>query len=148
MKGTPPNMIDHFPLPIQGKPERRHLYVWIKEEERYVREKYDDGRQQRETHDEAMATRDLEAFWTRQILQYLDRAAAFLKDAQVADNDLKRERLEKLAQQALAKGFMTFKGCVESSIRVFGPMPKPGVSSGEILHWFDPVYHAATHEEE
>lgn len=38
-------------------------------------------------------------------------------------------------QQALAKAMMTAKGCVESSIRVFGPLPKPGMSSGYVEPW-------------
>lgn len=128
-------MIDHFPLPLQGREERRHLYRWIAAEEKYVAGKFDD---QRNGHDESTATYDLGEFWTRQIVQYLDRATAFLAEAKCSNGD-DRRRLEMLAQQALAKGFMTFKGCVESSIRVFGDMPSPGVPSGTVrpwgLHW-------------
>lgn len=135
-------MLDHFPLPLQGRPERRHLYHWLKLEEEYVANKFDD---QRNEHDKRMAERDLASFWARQIVQYLDRADAFFKESATSVG-IDQRRLEMLGQQALAKGFMTFKGCVESSIRVFGPMPKPGFSSGEILHWFDPVFEASRGE--
>lgn len=127
-------MIDHFPLPLQGRPERRHLYKWIKAEEEYVAKKFD---KQRDDHDTHWGANGIEDFWSRQIVQYLDRANAFLLEAVECEGKDKR-RLQQLAQQALAKGMMTFKGCVESSIREFGPLPKPGVSSGEILYWFDP----------
>lgn len=141
---TRTSMLDHYPLPLQGRPERRHLYVWVKEEEEYVATKFDD---QRAAHDEKMATRDLEEFWSGQIIQYIGRAHAFFRQSIDVERHIEQRRLEMLGQQALAKGFMTFKGCVESSIRVYGSMPKPGFPSGEILHWYEPVYREAMREQ-
>lgn len=144
-------MLDHFPLPTQGKPERRHLYRWMSLEEVYVHAKFDaDGSgAQREDHDKGMRAHDLDAWWIRQILQYLDRAKLELEVAKSfreneGDYGAKVAELhEKKAQQAMAKCLLTAKGMCESAIRVFGPMPKPGVPSGEVLHWVDPAYHAA-----
>lgn len=135
-------MIDHFPLPLQGKPERRHLYRWVKAEEEYVFTKFD-GDGQREDHDKGMIERDLDKFWVRQIVQYLDRAKACLEEAKQLreDGDLEQaEFLELKALQALAKCFMTSKGCMESAIRVLGTLPKPGVSSGDVRKWIDVAY--------
>lgn len=51
-------------------------------------------------------------------------------------NYLKRAQLMGLDQpngrQALGKAIVTLMDALESSIRVFGPMPQPGVPSGEI----------------
>lgn len=126
---------DWFALPIQGREERRHLYRWIAREETYVAAKFDD---QRDSHDAAFDGHDFEGFWFRQIVQYLDRARIALESAesfrQLGEEDACRQ-MEMRAQQAVAKSMMTSKGCCESMIRVFGPMPKPGVSSGEIQEW-------------
>lgn len=140
-------MSDHYPLPLQGRDERRHLYQWVAEEEDYVAAKFDD---QRNGHDETLRDHDLASFWSRQILQYLDRASLFLAAARSQrephspgpscgedhQSCIDQARyLEMKAQQALAKAMMTAKGCVESSIRVYGPLPAPGVSSGEVVPW-------------
>lgn len=121
-------------LPLQGRPERAHLYRWISIEEDYVADKFDD---QRQDHDDTLAQHDLSLFWRRQISQYLDRAEAFLSAAQNNEDPEERRQLELRAQQALVKCMMTTKGCVESSIRAWGPLPAPGVSSGEISPWED-----------
>lgn len=125
----------HHPLPLQGRPERQQLYRWITEEEEYVANKFDD---QRNGHDESMQTGDLEDFWIRQVVQYLDRARLALSQAKMlrGAGDIESARLlEMKAQQAMAKCMMTAKGMVESSIRVFGDLPQPGVSSGEVREW-------------
>lgn len=139
-----------FPLPTQGRTEREHLYKWIVDEEVYVKSKFDDAArgEQRSSHDDTLRNYDMTAFWTRQIVQYLDRADAFLKGAKEkrAESDgtgvgtdlyvQERARaLEMKAQQAIAKAMMTAKGCAESAIRVFGNMPQPGVESGEVREW-------------
>ena len=126
----------HFPLPLQGKPERLHLYRWIAAEEEYVFGKFDQNAQ-RDDHDEEMRSQHVgpESFWIRQIMQYYDRANLFFAQAAQTDDKEAKRALESRGQQALAKAMMTAKGCVESSIRVFGPMPAPGVASGEISEW-------------
>lgn len=122
---------DSFCLPTQGREERLHLYRWIEGEEKYVAGKFDD---QRDRHDESMRSCDLEDFWIRQVVQYYDRARTFLGVASNLEGE-ERRILEMKAQQAMAKAMMTAKGMVESSIRVFGALPKPGVTSGEIEVW-------------
>jgi hypothetical protein len=119
-----------YPLPLMGRDERLHLYRWVAREERYVADKFDD---QRDGHDASLRD-DLADFWERQIIQYYDRARVFLAAAAEAEGD-DRRHLEQRAQQAMAKAMMTAKGLVESSIRVFGPLPKPGVPSGQVEEW-------------
>lgn len=131
-------------LPLQGREERRHLYAWIAGEEGYVAGKFDT---QRRDHDESMDLHgmDDDAWWPRQILQYVDRARIFFEGARElrstadarGDSAPRAREMELRGQQALAKGFLTFKGCVESSVRVFGKLPKPGLSSGYIEPWDD-----------
>ena len=117
-------------VPLQGKPERRHLYEWVEGEEEYVEEKFGD---QRGAHDAGLVAHDLNRFWLPQVMQYLDRAGVFLNAAHECHSGSSEQRAFELrAQQALAKGMMTFKGLVESSIRVYGGLPEPGVPSGEI----------------
>lgn len=147
--------VESVPLPTQGRAEREHLYRWISEEEDYVAGKFDD---QRDHHDKSLIEEGMndEGFWFRQIVQYLDRARISFQAAAEFRNIARqygtsmtnaehRARSKKYAemariqemkgQQALAKAMMTTKGAVESSIRVFGPLPKPGVSSGNVEEW-------------
>jgi len=128
-------IVDFYALPTQGRPERVHLYKWIAAEENYVADKFDD---QRNGHDETLKEYDIEQFWVRQVVQYYDRASAFLKAAKEArehNDDVGGRHLEQRAQQAIAKAMMTAKGMAESSIRVYGPMPRPGMPSGYVEEW-------------
>lgn len=146
-------VLDNVALPTQGRAERAHLYGWISEEERYVADKFDD---QRSGHDDSLKNEGMneEGFWFRQIVQYLDRARIAFQAAHEFRQEAERLSMtdesqhghrrkyeqmtrvqEMKAQQALAKAMMTAKGCVESSIRVFGPLPKPGLSSGNVEDW-------------
>lgn len=132
---TPDTYPETYGLPIQNKPERLHLYKWIEGEEVYVANKFDS---QRELHDQSMSSADgFEQWWVRQIVQYLDRAKQFLKAAEECVNLDDQAVLQYKAQQAIAKCMMTTKGCAESSIRVYGTLPQPGVTSGEIHEWID-----------
>ena len=151
----PRTEIQSFSLPTQSRAERLHLYQWIAEEENYVAGKFDD---QRDGHDESLISEGMndEGFWFRQIVQYLDRARIafqaahefrniaeqYSKSVTSEEHRAKSNRYSEMArmqemkgQQALAKAMMTTKGCVESSIRVFGPLPKPGLSSGNVEEW-------------
>lgn len=124
-------------LPTQGRPEREHLYEWIIGEEEYVAGKFDD---QRDGHDDSLLNDGLDSmgFWFRQIFQYYDRARLAFAAANECEADGDEESARKLrlrGQQALCKGFMTAKGCCESSIRIFGDLPKPGLSSGNVEEW-------------
>lgn len=132
-KGVSNTDPDWVGLPLQGKYERRHLYEWVTLEEVYVEKKFG---AQRGSHDETLMFTNLSEFWTRQIVQYLDRAEVFLDGyRESCEGEEPSIKLRLLAQQAMAKCFMTSKGMVESSIRVFGPLPLPGVPSGEIKEW-------------
>lgn len=118
-------------LPLQDKPERQELYDWMAVEEKYVHAKFHGN--QRGDHDETLRDYDISRFWIRQILQYLDRADAFLTAAKLCENERDAYILEKKAQQAVAKCMMTTKSCAESMLRVFGAMPEGGHTSGEII---------------
>lgn len=124
-------------LPVQDRRERAHLYAWISLEEGYVSGKFDD---QRDGHDETLRQYDVDGFWTRQVMQYYDRARAFLAGAKDSEDPEARRFLEMKAQQAITKAMMVAKGFAESSIRVFGPLPTPGVSSGNVSTWEDPPF--------
>jgi hypothetical protein len=127
----------YFPLVTQDKPERVHLYKWINAEEEYVHKKFGHS-DQRGDHDKTMANYDLEEFWIKQVVQYYDRARVALiaaRELHILDDAESARHLEQKAQQAMAKAMMTAKGMVESSIRVFGDLPKPGLSSGYIEEW-------------
>ena len=121
-------------LPTQGRLEREHLYLWVVDEENYVASKFDD---QRDGHDDSLREEGVgpQGFWFRQIVQYYDRARLFFEEAEREEDPEIKRLFQMRGQQALAKGFMTAKGCVESSIRVFGPLPKPGLSSGYVEEW-------------
>jgi hypothetical protein len=103
------------------KPEREEWLAWYAAEIRYADAKFDD---QRNGHDDSMRVDGLgqDGFWFGQIFQYADRARLFGMDTLQG-------------RQALAKLAMTAIGAVESSIRVHGPLPEPGLSSGYIEHW-------------
>lgn len=131
---------EFVPLPTQGRRERAHLYEWITQEEKYVAGKFDD---QRAGHDDTLRHYDVDEFWTRQVMQYYDRARQFLRAAAEETETDTRRHLEQRAQQAIVKAMMTAKGFAECSIRVYGPLPQPGVSSGEVREWLDdPTPHA------
>jgi hypothetical protein len=123
-------------LPLQGRSERDQLYRWMCAEEKYVAGKFDD---QRNGHDQEMAEHHFhdDGFWLRQIVQYYDRARVFFDAAQEEHGETKRH-LEMRGQQAVVKAMMTAKGAVESTIRVFGNLPEPGHSSGEVRAWEPP----------
>jgi hypothetical protein len=127
-----------FPLPLHDRPEREHLYRWIAGEEIYARNKFETGKLSIENNDVQMKQYDLEAWWIRQIVQYLDRARGDLRAAyqlHVIDDGGSARWLEMRAQQALGKALLTVKGACEAAIRVYGPMPMPGVTSGTVEEW-------------
>lgn len=101
---------------------KKHLNAWAREEAKYASKKF--GHSVRGEHDAEMEAEQVgeDSWWYRQIHQYIDRARLFgLETPQ--------------GRQALAKAMLAMHGAVESSIRVFGPMPLPGVPSGEIQEW-------------
>lgn len=109
-----------FPVPDE-RTARIHWLVWYQKELDYVDNKFDD---QRNGHDTDMLEHGLDedGFWRRQIFQYLDRINLFTLELPQG-------------RQALAKMCMTAIGCLESAIRVHGPLPEPGHSSGNSYEW-------------
>jgi hypothetical protein len=117
--------------------ERQHLYEWIGEEDDYSDKKFED---QRAEQDKYLASHDI-GWWVNWIKMYYNRASLFLNgalDCRMSGDPESIEKavhLEKMAQQAMAKAAMTAKNGVESSIRVFGDLPEPGLSSGNVEPW-------------
>lgn len=133
---------DHgeFPLTTNGRDERRHLYLWMRGEETYAGNKFDaEQRVQRYEHDDHMRIDHFapDGWWLRQIVQYYDRAAMFFSAAQSEPNEEKKRALQLRGQQAICKAIMTAKGACESSIRVFGNLPQPGLPSGDVHEEWD-----------
>lgn len=133
--------MDEVSWPTNGRPYRKQLLQWAVEEENYVTGKFD-GTNKNQMVDATLREHyDIDEFWHRQVNQYYDRARMFLQSALVLrmspdpEAAEKAERLEKLAMQAVAKAMMTAKGFAESMIRVYGQLPKPGLSSGYIEEW-------------
>ena len=87
---------------------------------------YQDGKfaHHRPEHDKLIQNQGLreDGRWRGDINQYLHRA-----------NVLGLENPN--GRQALAKAAMVCIAAVESAVRVFGPLPEPGHSSGEIMEW-------------
>lgn len=56
---------------------------------------------------------------------------------------LKRARLLDIrnenGRQALGKAITTLMHCLETAVEVYGPLPKPGVPSGQIEEWVELV---------
>lgn len=125
-------------LPTFGRPERHHFYAWKAQEEHYAEEKFAEEYDQRTTdHDASWGPlgNDFGTWWHRQIGNYLMRAARYMDGITEDTRPEDAQELRQLAAQAVAKAAMTAQGCAESMIRTFGPMPKPGLSSGSIEPW-------------
>lgn len=125
---------EHIPvavaLPLYGMPERIHLYKWMVLEEAYVAEKYGHLRGEQ---DEMMQKNF--GWWIDYVFRYLSAANTFWLAATEATDPEMARQYQLRAQQAMAKAAMTAKDLVASSIRVFGNLPAPAVSSGEIQEW-------------
>lgn len=124
--------IVEFPVPPE-RSARLHWLTWYQKELDYVDKKFDD---QRNGHDHEMFVDGLDdgGFWFRQIFQYVPRARLLGLNTPNG-------------RQALAKMAMTAIGCLESCIRVFGPLPEPGFTSGEIREWTTAPPISATEKE-
>ena len=95
--------------------------AWFDGESQYQDSKWDDVRH---THDQLMKSQGLQSDgrWYGDINMYLHRA-----------NLLGLENAN--GRQALAKAAMVVIAAVESAVRVHGPLPEPGHTSGEIVEW-------------
>ena len=95
--------------------------AWFKGETGYQDGKWDSVRGE---HDALMAGDGLSknGRWRSDIDMYLHRAHVLGLD-------------NPNGRQALAKAAMVVIAAVESATRVYGPLPEPGHTSGEIVEW-------------
>lgn len=108
--------VEAVPFVVWGRPERRQLLRWLREEWRYADDKFDDHRRQ---HDEEMRDGGITdaGWWFNQVFQYVARGRVLGLE-------------NPLGRQAIAKCWAAMSGLVESVIRVHGDLPEPGVPSG------------------
>lgn len=101
---------------------RRRVAQWLRDERRlYADIKWHEG------DNEATIMKAMEAdqtWW----FNYVDR---YLNQARLQGLDTIQGR------QAAAKGLVTLTALVETAVLVHGDLPKPGVTSGEIIEWKD-----------
>ena len=99
-----------------------YIFDWMREEAEYTRTKWT-----QEKNDEATKGNYYleENMWRQNLEMYLHRST-------MLGLDLPGGR------QALAKWAITAMSLLESAIRLYGPLPVPGVTSGENCHPFVP----------
>lgn len=106
--------------------ERVIVLTWLQRElEEYADAKFNENDTWTAQQADDVHTRDGvggDSWWLRQIEQYLGRA-----DVQGLDTLGGR--------QALFKACTTMLGLLESTVRVYGPPPRPGVPSGTVDPW-------------
>lgn len=95
--------------------------AWFDGESEYQDAKWDDVRPE---HDRLMRVQGLgwDGRWYQDINMYLHRANVIGLD-------------KPNGRQALAKAAMVVIAAVESAERVYGSLPEPGHTSGEIVEW-------------
>lgn len=98
-------------------PAAYRFLVWLDEEWGYVARKF--GNVTTSYWDDALLEGDLDE-WTRQAVQYLDRAKAFGLDTPAG-------------KQAVAKFAATAVALAGSVVRVHGDLPRGGTPSGEVV---------------
>ena len=101
---------------------RQDVLAWIEQErDQYADVKYAQDGDNRARLIDAMREEGLGDTWMNFILNYLKRAE--LLGVQSAQG-----------RQALGKAIVTCMHALETSIEIFGPMPVPGVPSGEVRY--------------
>lgn len=103
---------------------RDYVHKWVADESRYQDEKFgldQDDEHTREFQNEERPFDNLNPpWWIHQVTMYLDRAYLLGLDTPNG-------------RQAVAKATATCMGFMESTVRVYGLLPEPGVTSGENL---------------
>lgn len=94
---------------------------WFDKESIYQDKKWDDTRHE---HDRLIAEQGLSigGRWDHDLNMYIHRSMVLGLD-------------KPNGRQALAKAAMVLIAAVESAVRVYGPLPEPGHTSGEIEEW-------------
>ena len=97
--------------------ERDRVVEWLAAERSYQEHKYPD----RTVHDDKMREQGVDdrGFWWSEVNRYLYRAERLGLDTP-------------LGRQAAAKAVATAQEMLASVIRVYGPLPPPGVTSGDV----------------
>lgn len=95
----------------------QYVRLWLKGERDYTIEKF--GIDEDNQHTTQWSQED-KTWWTDQLDNYYHRAGVLGLDTING-------------RQALAKFVATAVGMLESSVRLFGPLPEPGVPSGQNL---------------
>lgn len=126
-------------VPLNGdRPERQQWLEWLVIEQEYADTKYFE---ERTKQDDSLRAYDIDSYWVQYMHSYLCRARIWLEAAfelslmSDPESQEKARNLENLAKQAIAKTSMVAKDFVESAIRVYGELPKPGLPSGNIEVW-------------
>jgi hypothetical protein len=101
--------------PIQSMSAASQCFDWLVHEREYQVEKF--GTDLDDEH--TLAGLGEESWWWQQLTNYFHRSRVLGLDTPVG-------------RQAIAKFAATSCGLLESVIRVYGALPRPGVSSGEI----------------
>jgi len=99
-----------------------YVVDWLRDERNYQVEKF--GLTADDTHTEEHP--DLAGWWDQQLNTYIGRARTLGLETPGG-------------RQAFAKFVATSLGLLESAIRLFGPLPEPGVPSGYNLDLLRPV---------
>jgi len=115
---------------LETNPHRIYVQDWVGDEAEYQDGKFgfkSDDEHTREFQEEERPLDNLAPpWWFAQINMYLDRAYVLGLDTPNG-------------RQAVAKAAATCMGFLESTVRVFGPLPEPGVTSGENLDKLRPL---------
>lgn len=102
---------------------REHLREWLQiERTEYADKKYNYNEGGQQFLLDALRNEGLGDTWMNFILNYLKRAE--LQGIQTPQG-----------RQQLGKTIVTLMSCLEKSIEIYGPMPKPGINSGVIEVW-------------
>lgn len=137
---------------IAAVPEREIVLEWILDEwNHYSNEKFGfTDNHKVDDHDADMAEKGWDshrqAFWPRQVLQYMDRARMFTVGEQgaIGDGDV----LGAKGRQAAMKMATTLLDGLGSMIRQHGLPPAPGHTSGDVLPWDIETRQGALHGNE
>jgi hypothetical protein len=96
-----------------------YLLDWLTKELVYVDKKFPSSVRGDHSSELEQTGVSFDSYWFQQVYQYVKRAEILGLD-------------NPLGRQAIAKGLSTMFGLVERVIEVYGELPPPGVSSGNL----------------
>lgn len=98
----------------------KYVRDWLEDERDYTIDKFGIDLDDKHIKEFNMSGSDTDSWWLQQLDNYYHRANVL---------DLTTSG----GRQALAKFVATAAGMLEAAVRVYGPLPEPGVTSGENL---------------